>query len=297
MTVTIANQNVGTALGAMTLGRRLGDAAARVTMSLYQAEGDAYFRRLSLAVGDGVTVADEDGTVCFSGGVQTVARTPDTVTVTAYDRGVYLTRNQLYGVFAGTGNDIVRQIAVRLGLSVGTVNADPLYKTIVTRAGQSAFSVLRSAVGDGRRITVEGERLTVTRCGGEPIVLAPERFLTVESCSSVAGMVNRCAVLNPKGDLAARAEHAGDVTAYGQFQTVETLRSGEDAAVQAQSALIGKAMTATVTVLGDLSLRCGGRVAARQPSWGLDGSYDITAVEHRWRAGLFTTELELKESL
>ena len=51
---------------------------------------------------------------------------------------------------------------------------------------------------------------------------------------------------------------------------------------------------AEVTVLGDLSLRCGGRVEAHRPQWGLEGVYDITAHEHRWEKGVFTTSLSLE---
>ena len=46
--------------------------------------------------------------------------------------------------------------------------------------------------------------------------------------------------------------------------------------------------------LGDLSLRCGGRVEAHRPQWGLEGVYDITAHEHRWEKGVFTTSLSLE---
>ena len=47
-------------------------------------------------------------------------------------------------------------------------------------------------------------------------------------------------------------------------------------------------------MLGDLSLRCGGRVEAHRPQWGLEGVYDITAHEHRWEKGVFTTSLSLE---
>ena len=59
-------------------------------------------------------------------------------------------------------------------------------------------------------------------------------------------------------------------------------------------ALRRRRLSARVTVLGDLSLRCGGRVEAHRPQWGLEGVYDITAHEHRWEKGVFTTSLSLE---
>ena len=70
-------------------------------------------------------------------------------------------------------------------------------------------------------------------------------------------------------------------------------KSGDPQA-QAKTALRRRSLSARVTVLGDLSLRCGGRVEVHRPQWGLEGVYDITAHEHRWEKGVFTTSLSLE---
>ena len=72
---------------------------------------------------------------------------------------------------------------------------------------------------------------------------------------------------------------------------METL-SGTDAASQAGEMLRGKSLTASLTVLGDLALQCGGRMVLSAPEWGLEGTYRITECLHRWERGLYTTELE-----
>lgn len=185
------------ALESVRLGKTRNEAAACLTATVLIAPADTYFLKLSVAVGDVVRLLDDGGKEIFLGSVHELDRTPEAVTLTAYDRGVYLTRNELYGVYAGTGRRIAGKIAGELGIPLGAVEDDGLYRTIVTGPGESAFSILRS-------------------------------------------------------------------------------------------------LSARVTVLGDLSLRCGGRVEAHRPQWGLEGVYDITAHEHRWEKGVFTTSLSLE---
>ena len=101
MNLYLAGQRLNEVLGELSLSKSRGEAAATISAVLITAAADTFFPGLTLALGDGVTLADDSGT-CFSGGVQEVRRTPETVSFTAYDRGIYLTRNELYGVFSGS---------------------------------------------------------------------------------------------------------------------------------------------------------------------------------------------------
>lgn len=298
MTLNIGGQDVTIAAKAVTLQKARTEAAATLTAELWTAAGDAWFLKTALAVGDGVVFAGAGGTALFRGAVHQLERTPHSVLVTAYDRGVYLTRNELYGAFYGTGEAIVRQVAARLGIAVGAVDAQSRVQAITARSGDSAFAILRRAAGEDRQIRMDGEALTVTRGSGEAATLGAERFLSVESACGIGEMVNRCVVLKAGGAPLATAENAGDLAAYGQFQSVVTLNGAlTQAAQQAQSALRGRTMTAQAVVLGDGALRCGGRVRVERPEWGLSGLYTLTAVAHRWQAGQYTTALTMEGTL
>lgn len=281
------------ALERVRLGKSRSEAAATLTADILLAPADTYFLKLSMAVGDPVRLLDDRGKEIFLGAVYELERTQEAVTLTAYDRGIYLTRNELYGVFTGTGADIAGQVAAKLGIPLGTVDADGQWKTIISRAGQSAFSILRRAVGADREVSLRDGALTVAKCGGGPVALAPERVLEVSCRAGIREMVNRCTVLRRNGGVLAVAETPADIAAYGQFQAVR-MKDGDDAAAQARGALRGKALTAEATALGDLAVRCGGAVEVRRPDWGLDGVYGVTAVEHRWEAGVFTTSMSLE---
>lgn len=292
MKLYIGQQMVLPALESVRLGKTRSEAAATLTATVLTAPADTYFLKLSVAVGDPVRLLDDGGKEIFLGSVHEIDRTPDAVTLTAYDRGIYLTRNELYGVYTGTGKTIAGKIAGELGIPLGTVEDDGLRRTIVTGAGQSAFSILRKAVGEGREIAVKDGALTVTKGGGNAVLLPPERVLEVTSRASIRSMVNRAVVVGRNGNRLASAENAGEIAAYGRFQQV--LGKDGDPAEQAKAALQGRVLSARVTLLGNLAYRCGGTVKADRPQWGLEGLYTVTAHEHRWEKGLFTTSLSLE---
>ena len=279
------------ALGSVTLSKSRSDASAILTATMQTAAADTYFLRLSIALGDPVRLLDDEGNEVFLGSIHTLERTPEQVSLVAYDRGVYLTRNELYGVFSGTPAAIAAQVAGKLGISVGEIYAPAGRKVILSRAGQSAYQILRQAVGEGRYIGITDGKLTVTK-PYNVYPIRPETVLEVRSEADLSGMVNRCAVVGRNGNLLAQAETGAEIAAYGQFQQV--LGKNGDAAQQAQGALVGKALGAKLTMLGDLAYRCGEAVELHRPDWGVDGVYAVTASEHCWEAGLFTTSLTLE---
>jgi uncharacterized metal-binding protein len=293
--LTIGGRDATQVLSAMTLEKSRSEAAATLTATLWQAAADAYLPKLSAATGDAVRLTDDSGGACFLGAVQTVERTAQTVAITACDRGVYLARNELNGVFAGTGAQIAAQVASRLGVTLGGVDAQSGYRLITARAGHSAFAILREAVGEDREIFMDGAVLRIAKTVGAAVPLTTGRVLDVSCRSSVGRMVNRCAVMKSNGAQAAFAQNKTDIDKYGQYQSVQILQ-GVIASADAQAAagLRGKTFTADVTVMGSLALRCGGAVTADLPDWGLRGTFAITAVRHRWREGVFTTELTLE---
>ena len=292
MKLYIGQQMALPALGSVRLGKTRSEAAATLTATVLTAPADSYFLELSVAVGDPVRLLDDDGKEVFLGSVQELARTPEDVTLTACDRGVYLTRNELYGVFSGTGKTIAAKIAGELGIPLGTVEDDGLRRTIVTGAGMSAFSILRRAVGEGREIAVKDGALTVTKRDPAVYPLPVQDMLEVTSRASIRAMVNRAVVVGRNGNRLASAENAGEIAAYGRFQQVLGKDGGP--AEQAKAALRGRVLSARVTLLGNLAYRCGGTVRADRPQWGLEGLYTVTAHEHRWEQGLFTTSLSLE---
>ncbi len=294
MKLYVSNQMILPVLESAALAKSRNDAAATLSASVLLAPADTYFQELALTLGDPVRLLDDSGKEIFFGSIHQIDRTQDTARITAYDQGVYLARNELYGLFLGSGADIAAQVAAKLGIPLGKVEADGQYKTIISRAGQTAFSILRQAVGEKREISVHSGALTVTAQGGETICLAAEQVLSVSCRAGIGEMVNRCITLRRNGGVASQVQDGAAIAAYGQFQRVRLL-SGEVPA----ELLRGKTMSARIVLQGNLSIRCGGIVQAGGTrffhAWGLEGAYAVTAVEHRWERGLFTTAVSLEK--
>lgn len=273
----------------ITLEKSRGEAAATLTVTLLKAVADRFTKKESLAVGDRMQLLDDAGSEIFSGTVEAITRSPETVTLTACDAGLYLTRNEVCGVFAGSPESICRAVAGRLNIPVGQLFVPVGYKSLVARSGVSAFSVLRQVVGEDREISVRDGKLVIERAGETVISLAPEQVISSSGTASVAQMVNKCVVLTYKGGIAATAQNAGDIARCGQRQRVMA-KSG-DAQAQAKAALRGRVMRGELVLWGNLRYRCGVNIALNKPEWGIDGVYPIVAVKHVWKEGVFTTEV------
>ena len=204
----------------VTLEKSRGDAAATLTAVLLTAAADRYFPKESLALGDAVRLLGDAGEEVFLGAVQAVSRNVETVTLIACDRGLYLTANELSGVFAGSPE--------------GPAG----WKRLVAGAGVRAFDILRQAVGEGREISIQNGALTVTKAGQERFVIAEETVLASRGTADARQMVNRCAVIDRRGAAAATAQNTTDLARFGLRQRV--LGKSGDAAAQAQNGLRGR---------------------------------------------------------
>lgn len=293
MRLTINGILVNPVLGSVRLAKEQGDAAATLSAVLWTAAADTYFLHLSLKVGDVVQLADENGTERFLGSIHALERTPQQVRLTAFDRGVYLSRNEVSGMFAGSGSDICRQVAAKLGLKTGTLEADSRYQVIPAVTGKSAYAILRQAAGEGRAVSVEGKTLTVRNKGTVTYTLTAEQVIDISARADIRKVIDRCIVVDRKGRTLATAQNAAQQSAYGTFQRIVGKNSA-DPSEQAEAALVGRTMTAEVTVAGNCGYCCGAYLKGTLPQWGLEGTYRITAVTDLWEKGLFTTELTLE---
>lgn len=290
MTLLVNGVSLGAAARCVTLEKSRGEAAATLTAVLLTAAADRFFPKESLALGDAVRLLGDAGEEVFLGAVQLLSRSAETVTLTAYDRGLYLTANELSGVFAGSPEGICRAVAMRLSLPVGTLDTPAGWKRLVAGAGVRAFDILRQAVGDEREISVRGGALTVARAGETRLVIPEDAVLDSRGTADARQMVNRCTVIDRRDTAAAEAQSDADIARFGQRRRVLG-RSG-DAAAQAKAALRGRVLRGELTVRGDLAYRCGALVELHRRDWGMDGAYLLTAVKHRWERGVFTTELD-----
>lgn len=229
----------------------------------------------------------------------------NTIDVTAYDRGLYLTRNSDFRrVENQTAEAVTASVCGKFGIPVGELAATgvPLtrnfpgvtvYKIIMT-----LYSLAADLTGKQYRIRFRGSKLEVVEMKqpDESLRLRPgSNLLSCVAKESASSMTNSVAVYDDQYNLVTTQEDSEAVKLYGLMQAA--IRSGayEDPGSHAKQVLKenGLKTTITVNVLGDLRLITGNTVVVEEPVTSVDGLFWIISDSHTWRKGIYQTKLTL----
>lgn len=227
------------------------------------------------------------------------------LTVTALDRGRFLSRNEGWYIFRGiTPEAATRQICRDFGIEVGDLATTgvkltrifagvPLYQiiaTLYTMAGEQT----------GRRYTIGfvGVRLTIkAKSEGLPtLVIAPGANLMTQTTTVDASKVyTQAAIYSQDGKLIRTLDTPDTKAAYGVFQKVFTQQKGEDVSKEAQAFLEDNDLQQSITVdcLGDVGLVTGEAVALVDAITGAVGRFWIESDSHTWKKHQYFTKLTL----
>ncbi len=253
-----------------------------------------------------------DGALRFDGWV--VSRGRDlggrTGTVTCFDRGFYLKRNETtLAVKNQTPEAVTRGLASDFGIECGDIEetgvqltrnflpssggANSLYSII-----QTLYTLASEKTGEKYFIRFEGTKLCVRRRMIQEyslILKTGSNLLTASETVSIENLVNQVRVYD-KNDKLLTTRTADDLlAAYGILQAVVTAREGDDPDKLASEKLEdnGIRQDLTVTNLGGLDCLAGGTVYVREPGSGLNGVFWIDEDKHIWRKGIYTNQLVL----
>lgn len=227
------------------------------------------------------------------------------IDVTAYDRGLYLTRNSDFlRVEEQTAEAVTASVCGKFGIPVGELAATgvpltrnflgvALYKIIMTM-----YSLAADQTGKEYRIRFRGARLEVVEMkrSAETVLLKPGgKLLSCVAKESASAMTNSVAIYDDQYNLKSVQEDGGAVKLYGLMQAA--IRSGayDDPEGHAKQILKENGLKTTITVnaLGDLRLITGNTAAVEEPVTGTCGLFWIISDAHTWRRGLYQTRLTL----
>ena len=258
------------------------------------------------AVGDGVTMGDEEGAL-FTGYV--VRRGADSersrLTVTCHDRGMYLRGNDGTYQFRGeTAEGICETVCRDRGIpsaSLARTGVQVSRKFAGVRLDKIVFTAYTLAARqNGKRyavrMTPEGLLVKEKSAGRESLELRPRsNLIRAETTESIAAMVNRAAIYSEDGVLLRTVGDQSAQDLYGVMERHLTERSGQDASAQAQALIDdgGLERNVTVEVLGDRRLITGETVVVREDATGLRGVFWIDGDRHTWKRGQYTCRLTL----
>ena len=228
-----------------------------------------------------------------------------TIDVTAYDKGLYLTRNSTFLRVEGqTAEAVTAMVCGQFGIPVGALAATgipitrnfmgvPLYKIIMTM-----YTLASDQTKKKYRIRFRGAKLEVVEMvqSAESVILVPgSNLLSCIAKESASSMINSVAIYDDGYSLIKKQEDSAAAALYGLMQTA--IRSGayEDPEGHAQQLLKENGLKTTITAnaLGDLRLITGSTAVVHEPVTGTDGRSWILSDTHTWTRNTYQTKLTL----
>ena len=187
-----------------------------------------------------------------------------TIDVTAYDRGLYLTRNSAFlRVDGQTAEGAAAALCAQFGIRTGTLAATgvpvarnflgvSLYKIIMT-----LYSLAADQTGGKYHLRFRGAELEVVEAAqsNESVVLRPgSNLLSCVAKESASAMTNSVAIYDEQSRLTALRQDEAAATLYGLMQTAIRAGAYDDPEGHAARLLKenGLKTTITVSVLGDV---------------------------------------------
>ena len=249
----------------------------------------------------------QDERLLFSGFVISRSRAAESgsVSVTCYDRGFYLLKNQgIYQFRAQTPAAIVRRVCADFGIQTGIL-ADPETKvtrnfigTVLYKILMTAYTLAAEEDGKAYQIRFRGERLDVVEIEKNDETLILEGGVNLQSLSasdSIDKTVTQVAVYDSKNVILRTEKNAELIPLYGVIQQAIRQTDGQDAGAKAKKLLTdnGLFQTLTVEALGNIACITGGTVVVKEPVTGIYGLFWITADKHVWKDGQYYCQLTL----
>lgn len=256
----------------------------------------------------GLVTFSENGKMLFVGYVfeKTKSTEANTMTVTCFDRGIYLKKNEASYKFVNqTAESITKHICHDFGLKVGTIattgikisrkfDCKNLYQII-----QSGYTLDSEQSGKQYIIRFDGlGKLNVIQrvtSNGQRILAYGQNIMTATYSESIKDMVNRVRIVSSEGSFIKNVSNDNYIKLYGLFQTIIKKSKNSDAFKKAESLLKDNGVNQKITVnsLGDTSCITGNTVVIKEPFTGLDGVFWIDSDVHQWKNGIYTNKLEL----
>ena len=227
----------------------------------------------------------------------------NTIDVTAYDKGLYLTRNSKFmRVTQQTAEAVTAALCGEFGISVGALASTGvpitrnflgvnLYKIIMTM-----YTLAADQTGKKYRIRFRGANLEVVEMkqSEESILLRPgSNLLSCVTKESASRMTNSVAIYDDEFNLLQTQQDDASVQLYGMMQAAIKSGAYDDPVGHAKQLLAENGLQTTITLnaLGSLKLITGNTVAVEEPVTGTYGLFWIISDTHTWKRNVYQTKI------
>ena len=249
-----------------------------------------------------------DAEILFSGSVFARSRNSleNAVSITAYDRGIYLKRNETYRKIRNqTPEAVTAQLCREFGVTSGNLakTGVPLSRNFfgvsLYQVIQTMYTLASEKTGKNYQIRFRADTLDVIEKTqtAETIRLIPgSNLISCDSEDSIESLVTSVAAYNDDGKRVAIYDNPDGLRGlYGLFQQVLKSTGQDDPAKTARQILANNGVKTTINAkcLGNTKLISGHTVVVHEPITGTDGLFWILSDSHTVRKGIYQTMVTL----
>lgn len=221
----------------------------------------------------------------------------------AYDKGIYLLKNQLAYNFKSTkAESIASKVANELGISVGSIVATNVDVTKVF-LGVSAYDIIMTAytiasekTGKKYMCYIEDNKLYVDEKGKVKLNIGFEEgknLINSTIKNSLESMVNKVVIVDDNGNKKEEVKNDEWIKLYGMIQNVIQSKEDTDSKEEAKKTLKGVETTCSLHGYGDISCITGYGVQVKDTYTNMAGLFYINTDNHTWENGDYKIELEI----
>lgn len=247
----------------------------------------------------------QDDRVLFDGFVFERHKSTDdnVITITCYDRGIYLKRNEATYKFSNmTPEAITKRICSDFGITPGNIATTGIKITrnfigiSLYRIIQTAYTLASEQNGKKYMIRFEGPKLCViekTVTDETLIIEGGSNLMSASTTESIVNMINQVAIYDQNDNLVGIQNNPETIKLYGLMQAYLRKTENEDAVAKAKRLLEDNGVEQKITIenLGNIANITGNTVVVREPYTGLYGLFYIDSDIHIWKRGQYYNKL------
>ena len=227
----------------------------------------------------------------------------DSMSILAYDNGIYLLKNNLAYNFKDTkAENIASKVCVDLGIKVGNiintgVNITKLF------LGVSAYEIIMTAYTEASKKTgkmymcyIKNDKLYVEEKGSIKLEIGFEEgknLIESNAKSTLENMINKVVIVDDKGNKKEEVKNDEWIKLYGSIQDIVQAQDNKDSKIEAHSKLKGVEKTHSLSGYGDTSCLTGYGVMVQDSYTKMNGLFYIDTDRHSWDNGEYKVDLEI----
>lgn len=282
------------------------NAARTFSFSPVTSAGDTHLPTAPTKLGGSVQFS-VDGTLLMD--AYSLTRSRDslgtTIDVIAYDRGIYLTRNnKTLAVNNQTPEAVTASLASEFGIQTGSIAATgvklkrnfigvSLYKIIMT-----LYSLAAEQTSKKYAIRFSGAALEVVEVkqSSTSIQLKPgSNLLSLNAKEDASKIINSVAIYDDEYKQTGIQQDAASAALYGMMQQAVKASQHDDPVAYAKKLLRENGMRTTITAncIGNAKLVTGNTAVVEEPVTGTYGLFWIVSDTHTWRRNIYQTKVTL----